>query len=411
MKHYIVAGLLALFFLSSCHRHGEHAHNAEQTKHTEEHVCSHSHEDSHHHDHDAHHNHDDHSEASRQATGSDEEIVLSPARAQAAGVKSEIIHPKEFRQVIKASGRISAAQGNESIVVATVAGIVSFNGKLTEGAGVGKGSPLVHLSARHVAGGDPAQHARVVYETARKEYERMKALVGDKIVSEKDFAQAEQAYEQARISYEAISGRQSSGGNTVASPMSGYVKELFVKEGDYAEVGQPLLSITQNRRLFLRAEVSEKYYPALHTIASANFRTPYNNNTYTLKELNGTLLSYGKSADGANSYYIPVTFEFDNKGDVVPGSFVEVFLLGSVADNALTLPLSALTEEQGSFFVYIQVDDECYRKQQVQPGANNGKEVEIRSGILPGERVVTEGAYQVKLAAVANVLPAHSHEH
>ena len=45
---------------------------------------------------------------------------------------------------------------------------------------------------------------------------------------------------------------------------------------------QPLVSVTQNRRLFLRAEVSEKYYPYLRTISSANFQTPYNNQVYEL---------------------------------------------------------------------------------------------------------------------------------
>ena len=73
------------------------------------------------------------------------------------------------------------------------------------------------------------------------------------------------------------------------------VKNLLVKEGDYVSVGQPLVSVTQNRKLFLRADVSEKYYPYLNSIGSANFRTPYNNKVYTLKELGGRMLSYGKA--------------------------------------------------------------------------------------------------------------------
>ena len=61
----------------------------------------------------------------------------------------------------------------------------------------------------------------------------------------------------------------------------------------------------------------KKYYPYLRTIGSANFCTPYNNKVYTLKGLNGRLLSYGKASDD-NGYYVPVTFEFDNKGDIIP---------------------------------------------------------------------------------------------
>ena len=65
---------------------------------------------------------------------------------------------------------------------------------------------------------------------------------------------------------------------------------------------------------------------------------------YELKALNGKLLSFGKAA-GDNSFYVPVTFEFDNKGEVIPGSFVEVFLLSSVMENVISLPRTALTEE------------------------------------------------------------------
>ena len=196
----------------------------------------------------------------------------------------------------------------------------------------------------------------------------------------------------------------------ITAPIAGYVKSILVKEGDYVTIGQPLVSVTQNRRLFLRAEVSEKYYPYLRTINSANFRTPYNNKVYELGTLNGRLLSFGKTA-GDNSFYVPVTFEFDNKGDIIAGSFVEVYLLSSQLENVLSLPRTALTEEQGIYFVYLQLDEEGYKKQEVTLGADNGKNVQILTGIKPGDRVVTEGAYQVRLASASNAIPAHSHEH
>ena len=325
-------------------------------------------------------------------------------------METSIIEPGTFNQVIKTSGRVMAAQGDESVAVATVAGVVSFHGKVIEGMSISKGTPLVVLSSKNMADGDPVQRARIAYKTAKKEYERMKELLPNKIVSEKDFAQARQTYENARISYEAVAQNHSAQGQAIPSPISGYVKSLLVKEGDYVTVGQPLVSVTQNRKLFLRADVSEKYYPYLRTIGSANFCTPYDNKVYTLKELNGRLLSYGK-ASGENSYYVPVTFEFDNKGDIIPGSFVEIFLLSSPMENVIALPHTALTEEQGSFFVYLQIDEKGYKKQPVTLGADNGEKVQILSGVKAGDKVVTQGAYQVKLAGATNAIPAHSHEH
>ena len=384
MKAFIIIGTLSLCLLGACHNHaGEgHDHATEQ------------------HDH----------EAEAKGHGSSNEIVLTPDKAKAAGVEVGEAQKAVFHQVIKTSGQVLAAQGDERVAVAPVAGVVSFSHKVTEGMAVGQGTPLLVLSSGHLAEGDPVQKARVAYEVAQREYERMEALVADKIVSEKDFAQARQAYENARISYEAVAKNHTPAGQTVVAPAAGYVKSLLVKEGDYVSVGQPLVSITQNRRLFLRADVSEKYYKELAYITSAHFQTPYDDTTYDLQELNGRLLSYGK-ASGDGSYYIPVTFEFDNKGGVVPGSFVEIYLLTRPVEGVITLPVSALTEEQGSFFVYKQLDEECYEKQLVSLGANDGERVAILEGVQAGDRIVTRGAYQVKLASASNAIPAHTHEH
>ena len=403
-------GVLGLFMLGSCnskpgtypdvHTRGTEAHEQDHEGHDHENEGHSATKECEGHNHGSEASESEHSD----------EIILPKAKAEAAGVKVSTIEPGTFEQVIKTSGQVLAAQGDESVAVATVAGVVSFHGKVTEGMSVGKGSTLLTISSSNIADGDPVQRARIAYEISKKEYERMKALVKNKIVSDKDFAQAEQNYENARISYEALAKGNTKGGQAISSPIGGYVKNILVKEGDYVTIGQPLVSVTQNRRLFLRAEVSEKYYPYLRTIGSANFKTPYDNKVYALKELSGRLLSFGKSA-GDNSFYVPVTFEFDNKGDIIPGSFVEVYLLSTPMENVISLPRTALTEEQGLFFVYLQLDEEGYKKQEVTLGADNGQSVQILTGVKAGDPVVVNGAYQVKLASASNAIPAHSHEH
>ena len=182
-----------------------------------------------------------------------------------------------------------------------------------------------------------------------------------------------------------------------------------MQDGEYVSVGQPLAIVSQNKRLRLRAEVSEKHYSQLAGITSANFRPSYEKETYKLSDLNGKLISYGKSSSD-NSFFIPIIFEFDNNGTLVPGAFTEVYLLSSPLDNVLSVPVSALIEEQGSYFVFIKVDDEGYVKKEVKTGHNNGKNVQILSGLKKGESVVTSGAYQVKLAGNSSAIP-HGHEH
>ena len=452
MKKTFFMGVMGMFLLGSCSSHSGHNHDHEGHNHaTEEHAHNHeghSHEshdhEGHDHSHDGHnhegHNHEGHNHDAHDGHNHTEEvhkheahaheghnqdaheghdhghdhgsnpdeIILAPHKAKAAGVASMEIQPKSFRQVIKASGEVQAAQGNESTIVANVAGVVSFQRSVTEGMQVGKGATIMTISASKLQDGDPAERARIAYEAAKADFDRASRLVESQIVSQKEFNAIKEKYENARLAYEALSKNQTKSGVAVSAPMGGYIKNLLVKEGDYVAVGQPLATVTQNNRLFLRADVSERYYKYLNGITSANFKTPYDNQVYELEALNGKLLSYGKSA---GSFYVPVTFSFDNKGDIIPGSFVEIYLLSKDMENSIVLPVEALTEEQGLYFIYIQKCEESYKKQEVKLGASNGKEVQILSGVNPGDKVVVKGAYHVKLASASNALPAHSHEH
>lgn len=384
MKNYILTGTLCMFLFGGC---GEHAHDHE------------------------HENHDHEAEIhAEEKTAHSDEIVLTPEKAKAAGVEAEVIHPGAFREVIQAGGQILSAQGQEATVVAASSGVVSFSRKIVEGIEVGQGSELLSVSAEHIQEGDPVRKAKVAYEKAKEEYERAEKLVGSQIVSQKEFAALREAYQNARLTYEALLPSKSGKGVAVKAPIGGFVKNCLVKEGDYVTVGQPLMTVTQMRRLVLKADVSERYYAQLPRIVSANFKTPYNNKVYCLENLGGKVLSFGKSS-GDMSYYVPVTFEFDNRGDMVPGAFVEVFLLSGERQGVTSLPESALTEEQGLYFVYLKLDDECYKKQEVQLGTSNGERVEILSGLKDGDTVVTRGAIHVKLAAASNAIPAHSHNH
>jgi len=174
-------------------------------------------------------------------------------------------------------------------------------------------------------------------------------------------------------------------------------------------VGQPIATISQNRKLQLRAEVSEMHFSDIFSINDANFKMAYDNRLYKLSELNGKLLSHGKASEG-ESFYIPITFEFDYTGNIIPGSFAEIFLLSTPQLNVMSTPVSAITEEQGLYFVYIKTDDEHYIKQEVTLGVSDGDRVVILSGLEQGDKVVTDGVYQVKLAATPSAIPeGHVH--
>ncbi len=411
MKTYIISlFIVAAMLFTGCNSGDKNKNHA--NKDTHEHVegdgHDHSAEDGH--DHSAEDGHNHEGEALKEEGGHSDEIPFSKQQAEAVGLKVEEVTPTTFSSVIKTSGQILSAQGDEATIVATSNGIVSFtNPSISDGAAVRAGEAILTVSSKNLLEGDPAVKAKITYETAQKEYQRAEELIKEQIISAKEFEQIRLRYETAKTAYEAQAANITTSGVRVTSPINGYIKNRLVNQGEYVSVGQPIATVSQNRRLQLRAEVSENYFKVLKSIGSANFQTSYDNEVYKLSDLNGRLLSFGK-ASGGQSFYIPVTFEFDNIGDIVPGSFVSVYLLSTPQNNVISVPVSAVTEEQGLTFVYLQLDEEGYKKQEVNLGQSNGDRVQVLSGLKPGDKVVTKGVYQVKLAAVSSVMPeGHSH--
>lgn len=337
-------------------------------------------------------------------------IVLLSDNAKAAGIQVETVKPGEFHGVTITGGKILTAANDENTIVATVAGIVSVNRPITEGMSVDKGMAVFTISSSELQDGDLVQRALITYRTAKAEYERAKELIADRIITETDFLAAKAEYDNALLAYKAIVQNGTSKGVVVKPTNGGYVKECMVRDGDYVNVGQPLMTVTRNRRLYLRAEVAERDYAILNKITSAKFKMSYSDKVYDLNELDGHLLSYGKTA-GNTSTFIPVTFELDTRSGIIPGAFAEIYLLTGSRSNVISIPTTALTEEQGVYFVYIQEDKDCYRKQEVRLGQSDGTRTEIVSGLKGGEKLVTVGAIHVKMASAGNIIPGHNHNH
>ncbi len=239
----------------------------------------------------------------------------------------------------------------------------------------------------------------------------MAELAQDKIVSEKDLLQAKNQYDNAKANFDNLVKNFSVSGQNVTSSMTGFVKQVFVQNGQYVEAGQAIVTISQNKTLLLKAEVQQKWAPVLANIHSANIRMIENNQTYIWEELNGKIVSVGKNTN-IDNFMLPINIQIDNNGAFVMGGFVELYLKALTNIQALTLPNAAILEEQGSHFVFVQVHPELFEKREVKVGATDGLKTEIVKGITQQERVITEGAILVKLAQATGTLDAHSgHNH
>jgi RND family efflux transporter MFP subunit len=324
---------------------------------------------------------------------------------------TNLANTEPFGQVIKTTALVQSSQGSEMVVTAKTNGIVVLTeNNMLEGRDVTTGQALFSISGNNLADNNISVKyagAKSNYEKANADYERAKELAKDKIVSQKDLLSAKNQYDNAKAVYDNLNRNFNASGQKVTSPITGFVKQVFVKNGSYVEAGQPIVTISQNKTLVLKAELPQKYANVLGNIKSANIRSINDNQSYTFEQLNGKILSYGKAANSDN-FLIPVNIQIDNKGNFTAGSFVEIYLKTLTNNQAITVPNAALLEEQGNFYVWVQVTPELFEKREITAGKTDGVSTEIIKGISTNERIVTRGAMLIKLAQATGTLDAHS---
>ncbi len=398
------------------HDHEPHVHDAHTHEgHTHVHMYEHGADCTHDHQHDAHahthytHNHEGDAHVHDAGDNHDDEITFTDAQASRIDFEVEQVVRRPFGGVISCSGDITNAPTCREAVVAPVGGRVVFAYDISEGVAVNSGDILFYIDTKSLASGDAAIKAKAEYERAKAEYERAQSLYDEKIVSQKHLDAAYATFLRAEAEYNPVATGNESG-IAIKAVKAGHIANLMVMNGDYVEAGAVMASVVANKRLRLVAEVPQRYYSALTKVETANF-TIDGKKIYDLSTLNGKVLSVGRSvAEGAA--LISITLEFDNPGDLVSGLYVETALRCRPEHDAVVIPVSALTEAQGIYYVYVQVHPEKYIRREVKLGANDGCHVVVTKGLHVGEHLVTRGAIQVKMAAASGAIPhGHSHNH
>ena len=184
------------------------------------------------------------------------------------------------------------------------------------------------------------------------------------------------------------------------------LENVFVRNGQHVSAGERLATLASYDKVQLVAGVQQKYSKQLSKISSVAFYTS-NPGWRNLDDLNGKLLSVGQRTQESN-FLLPVYFEADNAGEFVPGSYVEMNLTTGSEHNEVVVPVTSLVEQQGNFFVFVQLNPELFEKRQVFPGSSNGYETAIKRGLSADERIVTKGAVMLKLASASSTLDPHA---
>ncbi|MDZ7634394.1 MAG: efflux RND transporter periplasmic adaptor subunit [Bacteroidales bacterium] len=331
-----------------------------------------------------------------------------------AHVETVTVTRQPFASVLKTGGRIMADNQDLITITSKSSGLVKFSKEyLLPGVKVSYGQSLFTITGGQLAEDNTDLIFRQIksdLERARINFDKAEKLIAEKIITEENYLSARNEYEKIRSEYDNLAETYSAGGNRIVAPVNGFIRDIFVAEGQKVTAGQPLASVISGRRLVLRADVRPEELSVASSAESAGFRVGYSNKLFKTTEMNGRKISYGRSA-GENSYLIPVFFSIDYDPELIEGTYAEVYLIGRQSIDVLTVPNSALMEEFGRICVFVADDHGDFDKRYITTGYSDGENTLVLSGLTEGERIVASDTYHVKLSKMSTSAPAHGHTH
>jgi membrane fusion protein, heavy metal efflux system len=235
-----------------------------------------------------------------------------------------------------------------------------------------------------------------------------KALEADELARDVAAAQLEAVREQLKALQSATSTAPALGANyNVHAPISGTVVSVSKAVGEQVAPGEAIVEIVDLDTVWVEAPIFERDLGKLAKDGHAIFTTA----AYPGKEFQGRLINIGKVID-EESRTAKAIFEIPNRSEELSiGMQANLRLDSGPRTPVLLIPREAVLDNEGRKIVYVLLSGEEFERRDVMVGDEYGGKVAILSGVHPGERVVTQGAYQLKLQELrpANA-GAHTHE-
>ncbi len=319
-------------------------------------------------------------------------ITLGKAQSRAAG------------ETVSAPGELHVDEDTYAEVAAPVTARVT-KVLAKPGDKVTAGQPLVVLNSPELAQSRAeVDAAKARLDVARKTAERKRQLVADRLVPEREQIEADAALSEAEAAYSVASatlrkygGAAGEAALTIQAPLAGTVIERSVVMGQLADPSKTLFRIGDLSTLWLVAHVFER--DALRV-------TPGASATATFAALPGTsvaavIRTIGKEVDPA-SRTIAIRLDVPNAdGNLRPGMSATVALpLGDAGTSqVLVVPAAAVQRVGDGWAVFIPHAEGTFEARPIGRGRDLAGDVEILSGLQPGETVVIDGAFLLKAEA------------
>jgi RND family efflux transporter MFP subunit len=317
---------------------------------------------------------------------------------------------REIPMSISASGRIVPVAGRSALVSAPVDGMIQADASRSApapGQWVRAGQTLAVLSP---VGDDNAYAVQLASEQRlTRELGRAERLFEAGAIPEKRLEETRQDLEVARAALSAM-GAPADGAYELAisAPISGVLNERNLAAGQRVSAGDLLFTIVDPRTVWMRFNVPASDAGRASETSGATFSVEGSSRMYRTSRV----VSVGSQID-TDRRTLPVIVEIDNADlSLKSGMLGDGRLLLGDPVTELAVPNSAIRDEDGLLVVYVQIGGETFERRAVRVGPSDGEWTLVESGIRPGKRVVTLGAYQIKLSSLnTSELSDHGHVH
>ncbi|MDX2121114.1 MAG: efflux RND transporter periplasmic adaptor subunit [Gemmatimonadota bacterium] len=253
---------------------------------------------------------------------------------------------------------------------------------MREGAEVGSGDALFRIDDRELK----AQVARAEAERDLSEQAltRTRQLLEQNAASASDLERAEATARSSRASLDLLTVRLDR--TTVRAPFAGVVGQRYVSLGDYVTSSDSLVTLQTVDPVRVAFNVPERYAGVVRRGQKVGFRVA----AVTGEELTGTVEFVSPEVQLPGRTLLVKALVPNGRRQLQAGMFAEARLATALRTSAVVVPEEAVLAVQGSYVVWV-VDSGKVARRPVTLGVRAPGEVEIVTGVLPGEQVVVGG--------------------
>ena len=336
--------------------------------------------------------------------------------------RSEPAKKMAIHASIMTMGEVLPRQQSYVELVSPVDGILDLalnRSMVNPGSGIKKGAKIMILKPP-VDAANSWMEWFLAFERIKKEYLRAENLHQKNSISLDKFEKIKYDYLIQKAKYSAIFSENESENNIhfnlqentleVKSPITGIISDIDVPLGQKVSAGQRLMTIINPDRIWLKLNLFEKDFYRIDALQGVSLIIPGTDSLLAFDSSELKLLNKGSIIDPITRT-IPLLVELPNSAGILKiGQTIQVDLYTSAHEEHLCVPRESIFDDDGKSVLFVHTEGESFEKRDVVTGGHNNGWIAILKGIKAGERVVTKGGYQVKLASTSAAI-GHPHTH